>query len=357
MKSQRGRLAPLGSWWIAVAGAAWLWSPVVRADEVALIPGSTIKQAIGGKVRGQIVSETSGGVVVQVGGAGVTVPIDQIASVRYDGQPASIQLAEIRESAGQLEDAVKEYQKAAADAANRPFILQEVRFREARALAELSLVESRFIADATAKLQKFVQTYPKARQLGPARSELARLYLKAGDYAAANREITELAKLPGDEDRAAVLKTTVLRRQGKYQESITELDRLIAKFPENSVSRRSAQLAKAESLAGLKKFDEAEKLVREVIEANPPENAAVQAPAYNTLGDCLREANRPKDALIAYLHTDLLYAKNKEEHPRALYQISQLFRRLKQDSRADEVWNRLKHDYPRSSWLTANAKP
>jgi len=212
------------------------------------------------------------------------------------------------------------------------------------------------VAEATAKLQKFVQTYPTARQLGPARTELARLHLKAGDYASADREIAELAKLPGEADHAAVLTTKVLQNQGKYQESITELDRLIAKFSENSASRRSARLAKAESLAGLKKFDEAEKLVREVIQANPPENAAVQAPAYNTLGDCLREANRPKDALIAYLHTDLLYAKNKEEHPRALFQISQLFRRLKQDSRADEVWERLKHDYPRSSWLTVSVK-
>jgi len=149
---------------------------------------------------------------------------------------------------------------------------------------------------------------------------------------------------------------TVLGRQGKHQEAVAELDRLIAKFPEDSVSRRSARLIKAESLAGLKRFDEAEKLVREVIQANPPENAAVQAPAYNTLGDCLREADRPKDALIAYLHTDLLYAKNQEEHPRALFQISRLFRRLKQDGRADEVWQRLKHDYPRSPWLTENAK-
>ena len=74
-------------------------------------------------------------------------------------------------------------------------------------------------------------------------------------------------------------------------------------------------LAKAESLAGTKKYKEAETLVRQVIQANPAEDAAAQAPAYNTLGDCLRAANRPKEALIAYLHTDLLYSKDKEEHP------------------------------------------
>ncbi len=85
-----------------------------------------------------------------------------------------------------------------------------------------------------------------------------------------------------------------------------------------------------------------------MIKATPPEDAAGQAPAYNTLGDCLRAANRPKDALLAYLHTDMLYSKDKEEHPRALHQISVLFRQLKQDGRADDFAQRLKTEYPHS---------
>ena len=87
-----------------------------------------------------------------------------------------------------------------------------------------------------------------------------------------------------------------------------------------------------------------------MIQENPAEDAAAQAPAYNTLGDCLRAANRPKDALIAYLHTDMLYSKDKEEHPRALHEIATSFRQLKQDARADEFAQRLKQEYPRSVW-------
>ena len=109
----------------------------------------------------------------------------------------------------------------------------------------------------------------------------------------------------------------MLARQGKYDEAIAELDRLIASAPKGSEKQRAAMLAKSESLAGLKKFQDAETLVREVIKGNPAEDADAQAPAYNTLGDCLRAAGRPKEALIAYLHTDLLYSKDKEEHPRA----------------------------------------
>ena len=104
---------------------------------------------------------------------------------------------------------------------------------------------------------------------------------------------------------------------------------------------------------GLKKFKEAEALVRQVIAAAPAEDVPAQAAAYNALGDCLRAANRPKEALLAYLHTDLIYNKDKQEHPRALYQIEKLFRLLKQDGRADEYAQRLRQEYPRSQWLSA----
>ena len=144
-----------------------------------------------------------------------------------------------------------------------------------------------------------------------------------------------------------------MAKQNKHKEAIVELDRLIASSPKGSERLRSAQLAKAESLAALKDFTKAETLLREVIKATPPEDYANQAPAYNTLGDCLRAADKPKEALLAYLHTDMLYSKDKVEHPRALHQISVLYRHLKQDGRADEFAQRLKQEYPHSRWTTA----
>src|SRR5262249_12356937 len=155
------------------------------------------------------------------------------------------------------------------------------------------------------------------------------LQLHDGDFAAATAAIGELAKLPRGAERAAVLRTKVLAKQGNHEQAIAELDRLISTYPKGSERLRSAQLAKAESLAGMERFSEAEKRVGEIIQANPAEDAMAQAPAYNTLGDCLRAANRPKEALIAYLHTDLLYSKDKEQHPRALREIAALFRQLK----------------------------
>ncbi len=222
-------------------------------------------------------------------------------------------------------------------------------------MTDLAAVEPDRIKDAKDRLTKFVRAYPTSRHTLGARACLARIQLASGDFPAAEAAIADLARLPKGAERAAVLRTKLLAKQNKHKEAIVELDKLIAASPKGSERLRAAQLAKAESLAGMKEFTKAETLLREVIKSTPPEDAAGQAPAYNTLGDCLRAADRPKEALLAYLHTDILYSKDKEEHPRALHQISLIFRHLKQDGRADEFAQRLKTEYPHSRWATARA--
>ena len=210
--------------------------------------------------------------------------------------------------------------------------------------------------EARDKLNQFIRTYPNGRHIVAAREELARLQIHCGDFAGAEATIAALAAMPKAGEKAAVLRTKVLARQGKHDAGHRRAgppDRLVSQGVRSGSAppcwprrrawppRRSTRRPRT--------------LVRQVIQANPPEDAASQAPAYNTLGDCLRAANRPKEALIAYLHTDMLYSKDKEEHPRALHSISLMFRQLKQDARADEFAQRLRLEYPRSVWNRASS--
>ncbi len=328
------------------------------ADEVELIQGTTLKGpgVIGGSVRGQVLSETAAEVVVRLGANTTNVPTDQIAAVRYDGQPPSLVLAETREAAGQLAEAAELYKKAAAEAASRPFLQQAATFKQAEATASLALADPAQIPAATALLEGFLKANPNARNTAAAVEVLARLKLQQNDFAAAEKLAADLGRLARSGDRAAVLRARILSKQGDHARAVEEIDKLVKSAPEGSVRHREARLARAESLAGLQKFSEAEAEVRGVIQALPPEDAGGQSAAYNTLGDCLRAAGKPKDALLAYLHTDLLYAKDREQHPRALAQIARLWRELRQDDRAREFEDRLKKDYPRSPWANPNAR-
>ena len=90
-----------------------------------------------------------------------------------------------------------------------------------------------------------------------------------------------------------------------------------------------------------------------MIDGADPEDAETLAPAYNTLGDCLRAAGNPRDALFAYLHTDILYPSQADEHARALAAIAQLWRVLNRGDRSSAVIERLKAEYPNSPYLAA----
>jgi tetratricopeptide (TPR) repeat protein len=338
----------------SAAGLALVFAAgLACADDVVLIPGSTVKQAIGGRVRGTIESESPSAVVVGLGAGRTSVPVDQIVSIRYDGQTATLQLAETRQAAGQLAEAADLFKKAAGESTDKPFVLQKALYAEAAVLAQLALVDPARQKDARDKLSRFVQSNPNSRHIIPAREALVRVQIAIGDFQGAETTLAGLAKLPQAKDRAAVLRARVLAKQGRHAEAISELDRLLASLPDRSAAQREAKLIKAESLVGLKKFKEAETLLQQVIQAAAPEDVATQSAAYNALGDCLRAANRPKDALLAYLHTDLLYGKNRQEHPRALFQIEKLFRFLKQDGRADDYAQRLRLEYPHSQWTSA----
>lgn len=344
------RMIPVGSIVLALALSA-----TALADEVVLVPGSTLKQAVGGRVRGAVQSESPAEVVVKLGANTINVPTDQVVSIRYDGQPATLVLAETNESGGQLAKAADLYKKAAAEASSKPFSEQAARYKQAEVTAVLALGDPAKVAEAVALLDAFVKANATGRHIGPALEALARLQLQKGDYAATEKSIAALAKLPSGADRSAILRAKVLARKGDHAGAVAELDKLMKSAAAGSVRQREAKLAKAESLAGLKKYPEAEADARAVILALPPEDVAAQSAAYNTLGDCLRAAGRPKDALLAYLHTDLLYSKDKEQHPRALAAIAQLWRELKNDGRADEVMQKLRQEYPQSPWLSASS--
>ena len=332
-----------------------LSAAVGLSDVVTLIPDATTKGAAGGLVRGVVTSESPTKVEVKLGNSVTTVPTHEIISITYDGHPPTLDQAQAKESANALAEAAELYKKAAAEASTKPFIAEDAAFGQVRVLAELAGNDSGKVGEATSALEVFSRTYKNGRHIGPALESLARLQIARGNYPGVEETLAQLAKLPKGDDRAALFRIKVLTRKGQLDQALIELDKVIASAPEGSAKRREAQLGKAETLLGQKKFAEAEAAVLAVIKEAGPEDAATQAAAHNALGDCLHAAGRNRDALYAYLHTDLLFSKEKEEHARSLAQIARIWRELSRPDRADETFERLKQEYPRSPFATASA--
>ncbi|WP_435022081.1 tetratricopeptide repeat protein [Tundrisphaera sp. TA3] len=325
---------------------------VALGDVVTLNPDATTK-GVGGAVRGVVQAESSTVVEVKLGNTVTKVPTNEVASITYDGHPASLDQANDKLAANDLAAAAELFKKAAGEASTKPFIAEDALFSQARTVAEMALTDTSKAEEAVALLDAFTRAHKSGRHAAPALEALARLQIAQEDYAGVEKTLSQLGQFPKGEDRAAIFKVKVFAKKGQLDQAIAELDKIIAAAPEKSEKRRDALLTKAESLAAQKKYAEAESTVRAVIKDAPTEDAATQAAAYNTLGDCLRAAGKPKEALYAYLHTDLLFGKAKNEHARALSQISQLWRVLKREDRAEEAKERLKQEYPRSTYANA----
>jgi len=305
-------------------------------------------------VTGKVVGRTRDGVTVKPRtGDDVTVPANEIESVRYDGEPPKLNLGRVAERQGNLDKAIDLYKEVASDEVARP-IREEIDFYMARCAAKLARSDPDRLGDAVKLLEQFQSQYATSHYFYPLHELLAEVYAAQGMSTKATEALAALAGAPwGDYQlRAAVAEGRLLVQKQDYAAAIARFDQVLAKpanGPEAEGQHRAAQLGKAVCLAGQAKYDEAEKLVDEVIEQAPPTDP-VQAEAHNVLGECRRAARKPKEALIAYLYVDLMCFSEKEQHARALYALSQVWKEVGEPARAEEAMARLKSEYPNSVW-------
>jgi len=181
------------------------------------------------------------------------------------------------------------------------------------------------------------------------------LLMAADKYAAAQRQYAELAKTPWPDYklRAGVLLGRTLAAQGKHDQAIRQFDDVLASREDDAAANEqklSATLGKAVSLAETNQLDNAVSLVEQMIADTDPEQKELQARAYNALGDSYQRAGRTKDALLAYLHVDVLYSSVPDAHAEALSHLATLWNQVGQAERARAARQTLEQQYRGSRW-------
>jgi TolA-binding protein len=109
-------------------------------------------------------------------------------------------------------------------------------------------------------------------------------------------------------------------------------------------------MGKAVSLAETGGVDEAVGIIEKVIHDADPQEKELHARAYNSLGACYEKAGKTKEALLAFLHVDVLYNTVPEAHAEALSHLATLWKAIGQDERARESRQTLSERYGGSRW-------
>jgi tetratricopeptide (TPR) repeat protein len=286
----------------------------------------------------------------------VKVPANDILSIAWTGDTAEIGVARSDENAGRYQKAIEGYQKGLQSTKGTNALSKaDLEFGIARASAKLALGEPAKIDDAIKKLEDFRKTQSDHYRFYEAVNYLGQLHAAKNDFVRAKIAFDTLGKAPWKESQMAakIASGRLLLKENKLDEAAAEYETVVAMKPEGPVEesqRQEAMLGKSRILSAQKKYEDSLKLLDEVIDKAAADDSKVNAEAFLRKGDCLREKGDDKDALLAYLHVDVLFASEKPLHAEALFRLAQLWDKVGNKARADEARDRLRSDYDYTEW-------
>jgi tetratricopeptide (TPR) repeat protein len=313
------------------------------------------------QVRGTIVGLGKDQVIVQDTSTGESskIPATTISHIIWDKEPAPLKTA--RTALRKDNDATKcqaELAKIDAGETLREEVKMEVQFYKAIAKVKLATAGRERIATAGSEMVAFLKAYPDNYHFYEATEAIGDIYRARGDHAKAIESYNKLSANATYKLRAGLGTGWTLIDQNKAADAQKAFDGVItaATASENAEIKTLAMLGKAAALGLQDKTDEAIKAVNDIISKADPEQRAVHARAYNVLGGILKKMStadkkNAKQALLAYLHIDILYAQDAAEHSEALGNLVALYREVGNPQRANDAAARLKREYPASRWV------
>lgn len=318
------------------------------------------------RVQRNSASTAAQGEILEVSKKGVTIkppgrdpeeiPANDILNIRWNDEPPRLNLFRSNEADGRLQMALDGYRVILEDVpADRRNLKADVEFLIARTLAKMGLEDPTKRDEAIEQLEAFRKAHADFYRYYESLDYLGRLYLVGDRVAEANAVYQLLGEAPWPEYETVGLlaKAELHLSKGEVREALEAFNSVVearGDTPASEARRYQAILGKARCLQRLGRFDEAAEVVQEMIEEVPAENTRLQAQAYLRLGDARQAEGKQKEALLAYLHVDVLFQKEEPLHAESLYQLARLWASVGHADRAADASARLKQEYPDTEW-------
>lgn len=307
---------------------------------------------------GTIQSENAQRVAVKAGMTSKDIPAQDVVDIFYEvpggvrldygrlmAQEKKLDAIKEEERGKTLTEMVKEYQALAGKLAtdkNRA-IPRHLRFKAAQLQTRLADEDEAQRPAALQALQAFLKENPDSWQLIPASRLLGRLQQEQGDLAAALKTYQDLAAAnlsPEGKREASLLVAQALIEAKKYPEARKQLELVQKSLTTNDPLAPRIQGMLAVCQAGSGELAKAVPFLENLIAKTS--DKLLKAALYNALGDSYRLNGKPRDALWAYLHVDVLYSQDRLEHGIALRRVAALFQELGDETRAGQFRERLR---------------
>lgn len=296
-------------------------------------------------------------VTLDMSGVARKFPVNEIMRITYADEPGELNNARNAVLQRNWRQAQTELGKLDPGLLVRDLVKQDADYLKALCLAKLAMTEGGDKNAATTAMLNFVRTAPNNYHFYDAAEVLGDLAASSGKYAEAAKYYGPIANAPwGDyQMRANNAVGRALLAQKDFNGAMERFDAAMAvdlSTPEAAQQKVFATIGKAQALAETGKPDEGIAMLQDVIANNDPQDKTLFARTYNALGNCYLKANKPKDALQAFLFTDILFYDEADAHAEALYRLSKLWNDVNKSDRAVAARNTLRERYSGSVWST-----
>lgn len=321
---------------------------LAQSDSITLISGRP--------VRGTVESYTPDNIVVNTSEGQKNVQPWNVRLIRYDGSNELVR-AKSAFNDDRFTACLQDLDSVAQDLP-RDVLKQEVDFFRAIASARVALRGGNVSINEAAELVgQFIQNHPESYHLYQAQDAFGDLAMSSGRFDAAIGQFTKTSACAWPEisfnGKLKLGKAQLYA--GQYQDAIasfqaTESDdsaeeyaiqaKLISKCLRAEATGRAGNPA-----AGIR-------MAMEIIENESSRNIELFGHAYNALGSCYAAEQKTKEAIMSFLHTDLLFTIDPDTHARALYHLVDLESKADRQDRAARARQKLTGRYRNTWWAT-----
>ena len=332
---------------IGIATTLVLWGGAASSAEAA----DRLYEKEGGNVSGKVAATDKKGVQLKKGSSTQTFASGAILKILYEGDPSS--LTKGREFAidGQCEQALQELKKVDASQDKRQVIKADVAFYTAMCQTRLALAGKGKKETAAKAMLSFASTYKKSWHFYDAAKMLGDLALALGNSNKALAYYKALSSSPSSETKveSVYLQGLVHLKSKDHEKALTQLDKVIGLNAQTTATARTQMLAKAGKAVVLSqqgKSEEGLSLVKTLIGELNPTDIEMAARIYNAQGASYETSGDDEGAILAYLHTHLMFSSQPDAHAESLLRLVELWPKVGKPGRAAEARAELQQRYP-----------
>ncbi|MCC9643802.1 hypothetical protein LOC71_16065 [Rhodopirellula sp. JC740] len=302
-------------------------------------------------VLGRIKSISKNGIVMTVSGKDQTFNAGAIEKVLFQGDPSG--LTEGREFAldNQFEQAITELKTVDAGKLNRDEQKADFAFYVMYCNAQQALSGNGDLRSAASGALNFIKQNTNSWHFFETAKLLGDLAMSLKSYDQASKYYGSLRTAPSAETKieSMYLNSLVKLAQDNAADAASDLQKIVGISVQSAEGARLQTLAKAGlavALAKQGKGDEAITTVNELIAKLNPTDTETAAAIYNAQGASYAAMGDNEGALLAYLHTHLMFSTYPAAHAEALKQLAELWTQVGKPDRAAEARSELQQRYP-----------